>query len=293
MKNYLFKLLLNARAGLFVLLASGLAVLGHGQPIDQVVAPALENFQPLRLHSSETQMEPHSYWWVRSRIRRVERDFLPDDAERVQVLNSRWQIVEMDRSHDEGDIFAATLALWQERDGYQELFRCQGNACGTSQHWVEAVFGQSILHGLNRHQNYSTGLVGDDIRVLYSVRRGTQINYLYWFEAIRTQPADQLAQQLRRGMVVLADAFTPEVWVDLLARYPQWQLILVGHDYSEQADVALSAGRAAAEQVALSWAEAGVEADRLRVESVGYFAPDATRSNRVTVLLPPAVDRLP
>jgi hypothetical protein len=278
---------------LLLVAAMSLSAFTQAQVIDDAVAPALDNFQPLRLHSSGEQLEPHTYWWVRSRIRRVERDFLPDDAERVQVLNSRWQIVEMDRNHDEGDIFAATVALWEERDGYEEVFRCQGNACGTSQHWVEAVFGQSILHGLNRHQNFSTGLVGDDIRVLYTVRRGTQINYLYWLEAIRTQPADQLAQQLRRGVVVLADAYTPQVWSDLLDRYPHWQLILVGHDYTPQADAALNRGREAASEVAQVWRQAGIEAARLRVESVGYFAPDALRTNRVTVLLPPSVDRNP
>lgn len=285
--------LVKARMGLFMALTLGLVALSYAQPIDDIVGLALEDFQPLRQHSAGAELQSHSYWWVRSRIRRVERDFMPDNAERVQVLNSRWQIVEMDRSHDEGDIFAATLALWQDRDGYQELFRCQGNACGTSQHWVEAVFGQSILHGLNRHQNYSTGLVGDDIRVLYSVRRGTQINYLYWFEAIRTQPVDQLAQRLRRGEVVLAEAYAAEVWAELLTRFPHWQFILVGHDYAQQADAALSAGRDAASQVAQNWIQVGIAADRLRIESVGFFAPNAERTNRVTVLLPPSVDQLP
>lgn len=276
-----------------ILMTTIFSFTAQAQAVEDIVAPALADFQPLRLHSSGVEMAPYSYWWVQSRIRRVERDFMPDRAERVQVLGSRWQIVEIDRSHDEGDVFAATLALWQESDGYEEVFRCQGNACGTSQHWVEAVFGQSILHGLNRHQNFSTGLVGDDIRVLYTVRRGTQINYLYWFEAVRTQPVDQLAQDLRRGVVVNAEAFSPQIWSELLIRYPHWQLILVGHDYSSLADDALMAGRSAAEQVAQGWITAGVERDRLRVESVGYFAPDAGRTNRVTVLLPPTVDRNP
>lgn len=62
MKITLIHRLWNSRLGLLLLLATALSGNVQAQIIDDVVAPALADFQPLRLHSSGADMEPHSYW---------------------------------------------------------------------------------------------------------------------------------------------------------------------------------------------------------------------------------------
>ncbi|MCH8551308.1 MAG: DUF4892 domain-containing protein [Natronospirillum sp.] len=248
---------------------------------------ALRDFQPNRLRSEGAIEEPHRYWWVRSALRRIERDFAPDDAERVDVLFSRWQVIEIDRAHDQADVFEQVRRSWKENDGYQEIFHCEGNSCGTSQHWANEVFNESILYGLNRHQHYSTGTVGDDIRVLYAVRRGTQLNYVYWLEAVRTNPAGRLASDLRAGEAILASAFPAQVWAEVLDNQPDWELVLVGHDYSMNTQQAIDSGRQQAERFLDTWVDEGIDSDRVRVESVGYLAPRVGLGSRVTVVLPP------
>ncbi len=253
----------------------------------ELALEAMREFRPNQVRSEGSVEEPHRYWWVRSALRRIERDFAPDDAERVEVRFRRWQVVEFDRAHDQADIFARVRQHWKDSDNYEEVFHCEGNGCGTSQHWANEVFGESILYGLNRHQHYSTGTVGDDIRVLYAVRRGTQLNYLYWLEAVRTDPADRLAENLQSGDALLASAFPPVVWESVLANHPDWELVLVGHDYSRDTDQALASGRREAENFLAEWEAQGIDGDRIRLESVGYLAPEPGRSNRVTVILPP------
>lgn len=150
-----------------------------------LVDNAVADFQPTRVMSEGVREEAHRYWWVKSPLRRAGGQFRLDREERLDVRNRRWGVVEIDRSHNQADAFERVLELWAD-DGYEEIFSCQGAACGNSQHWANNVFNESILYGLSRYQHYSTGTVGDDrIRVLYAVRRGTQINYVYWMEAER------------------------------------------------------------------------------------------------------------
>lgn len=272
-----------------LLAALGLLAFGLGagqQARAELALEVLQDFQPSQVRSEGVREEAHRYWWVRSPLRRIGRDFQPDDAERVQVRYSRWQVIEIDRAHDQADVFERVLSAWKE-DGYEEIFGCSGSACGTSQHWANEVFGQSILYGLDRHQHYSTGRVGDDIRVLYAVRRGTQLNYLYWLEAVRTNPADRLAANLRSGDAIMASAFPASVWADMLANQADWELVLVGHDYASDTEQARANGRQQAEAFLAEWAEQGIDIDRVRVESVGYLAPEPGRSSRVSVILPP------
>ena len=251
-----------------------------------LVTEALRDFRPYQIVTDEVREEPHRYWWIKSPLRRAGGDFAPDRADRVDVRYSRWQVIEVGRSYDQGNVFNRILETW-EADGYEEIFSCSGSGCGNSQHWANNVFGESILYGLDRHQNYSTGTVGDDIRTLYTVRRGSQLNYVYWLEAVRTDPADRLADNLQDGAAVLATSFPPMVWQDVLSNNPDWDLVLVGHDYESDFDTAIANGLNAAESVMSDWEELGIDADRVRLESVGYLAPSPGQDQRVTVILPP------
>ncbi len=262
-----------------------------GQSSDGLVPPAvLSNFEPVQVRSEGQRADSHQFWWIQSRLRRAGNDFRLEREERLNVLSTRWRILEFDRSYDESAIFEAVLSAWEE-DGYQERFRCSGSACGSSQDWANQVFGESILYGLDRRQHYSTGTVGDDIRVLYAVQRGTQVNYLYWLEAVRTRPEDRLANALIRGQAVSSDAFEPPVWLALLNKYPDWRLVLVGHDYDGTLDESMAQGQAAAEAVLERWSDAGVAPTRIRTRSVGYLAPEPGQGDRVSVILPPTLQQ--
>lgn len=152
-----------------------------------LVDEAIADFQPTRILSEGMRAEPHRYWWIKSPLRRAGNQFRVDREERLEVRNRRWAVVEIDRAHNQADVYERVLETWAD-EGYEEIFSCQGAACGNSQHWANNVFNESVLYGLSRYQHYSTGTVDDSIRVLYAVRRGTQINYVYWLEAERTEP---------------------------------------------------------------------------------------------------------
>ncbi|MEX0584344.1 MAG: DUF4892 domain-containing protein [Natronospirillum sp.] len=268
-----------------IIVVVSLCLLATGVMAD-LITDTLQDFRPHRIVTEQVRDEPHRYWWVQSPLRRVGNDFALDREEDVDVRYSRWQVVEFDRSHDQRNLFRQVLSDW-EADGYEELFRCEGASCGNSQHWANNVFGESILYGLNRHQHYSTGLVGDDIRVLYAVRRGTQLNYVYWLEAVRTDPTDRLAETLETGQALLATSFPPAVWRDVLENNPDWQLILVGHNYDGDLDTARAKGERAAQSMSNQWQEQGIDEGQIVVESVGYLAPSGASNERVTVVLPP------
>lgn len=263
-----------------------LGCLSSGAKAD-LVSDVLQSFRPNQMISETVRDEAHRYWWVKSPLRRPGGEFVLEREDRVDVRYARWRVYQIDRSHDQRDIFEQIRNLWVERDNYEEIFSCQGSGCGNSQHWANNVFGESRLYGLDRHQHYSTGTVGDDIRTLYVVRRGSQLNYVYWLEAVRTNPADRLADDLAGGDAILAQSFPPQVWNDVLNNNPDWNLVLVGHDYADDFDTAEANGLVAAENVWDTWANLDIDSDRVRIESVGYLAPRSGQGNRVTVILPP------
>lgn len=275
-------------APLIALLALGL--LSSTAKADLVI-DVLQSFQPNQVVSETVRDEPHRYWWVKSPLRRPGGEFILDRDERVDVRYARWRVYEIDRSHDQAQIFQQIRNHWKEQDGYEEIFSCQGSSCGNSQHWANNVFGESRLYGLDRHQHYSTGTVGEDIRTLYAVRRGSQLNYVYWLEAIRTNPSDRLADDLADGDAVLAESFPPQVWHDVLSNNPDWRLVLVGHDYADDFDTAEANGLALAEAIWDDWADLNIDSERVRIESVGYLAPRSGQGSRVTVILPPGFQR--
>ncbi len=54
------------------------------------------------------------------------------------------------------------LHLQLLKAGARELFRCEGNACGSNRAWALGQFQSSLLVGRNVYQRYSALVVGED-----------------------------------------------------------------------------------------------------------------------------------
>lgn len=251
------------------------------------MADVLRGFQPSRLLDSGVANEPQPFWWLKSAVKRVGSEYLADNEERLEVQRLRWELYEIASIHSEANIYERIMDAWRA-EGYDEVFSCRAVSCGSSQHWAVHVFEIPTLYGLNRNQFYSTGTVDGNIRVLYVVRRGTQTNYVYWLEASEHLSSELIPNRLMAGNAINATDYEPSVWADILARHPDWSVTLVGHDYNPSLAEARAAGSAAADDVRTSWAAAGIDSERMAIESVGYLAPDeANPQARVKVILPP------
>lgn len=256
--------------------------------VNASVANVLQSFPTPRLLAETQVTEPQQFWWLQSAVKRVGNDYLADREERIEIQRLRTELYELSSQYSEQTIYHRIIESWKA-EGYEELYSCSAVSCGSSQHWAVHVFDIPTLYGLNRNQFYSTGLINGDIRVLYVVRRGTQTNYVYWQEASQRGNVERLPAYLLSGMAVPVEQFEADYWSVVLADNPDWVVTLVGHDYSADLSEALLQGRERATRVAETWRTAGIAEAQIRVESVGYLAPDgANPTPKVKVILSPS-----
>lgn len=92
------------------------------------------------------------YQLVLGNLRRVAGQVVPERVERLRGSLTRITY-EIPGGFNGEDVIEFYVAQAQE-SGYQELFRCEGRACGNSAHWANNIFGNRALYGPERNQYY-------------------------------------------------------------------------------------------------------------------------------------------
>jgi len=197
----------------------------------------------------------------------------------------------------------------------QELFRCQGRACGSSNFWANDLLGNRILYGPEQEQFYvalsSSNAAGESDRyyVLYVITRGNRSVYAHLDvlepELADARPGPESPQtllerlQLDGSVIVRAirfgedDALVESEGLELvasaLALAPQLRVLVVGHlRESGDVDALLARTQRRADAVVQALQQAGIDSSRLQARGAGPLAPvcaQAPCSDRVEIVL--------
>lgn len=199
----------------------------------------------------------------------------------------------------------------------QELYRCQGRGCGSSNFWANDVFENRILYGPEAEQYYLASTVGSDEQhisaylALYVITRGNRSVYAHLdiielsepVSDVRSTTPEALALQLQQeGSVILRgvsfdaqDEVVDEggltVLLNALRNAPLMQLYLVAHLGGDAPlEQLLTRSSIRAQNLANRLVEAGINAPRILPQGVGPLAPacqQAPCAERVEIVLRP------
>jgi outer membrane protein OmpA-like peptidoglycan-associated protein len=197
----------------------------------------------------------------------------------------------------------------------QELFRCQGRACGSSNFWANDILGNRILYGPEQEQFYvalsSSNSAGESDRyfVLYVITRGNRSVYAQLDvlepELADVQPGPESPQALldrlqQDGSVivrairfgqddVLLESEGLEFVAGALALAPELRVLVVGHlRESGDVDALITRTQRRAQAVVEGLQQAGIDSSRLQARGAGPLAPvcaQAPCSDRVEIVL--------
>jgi outer membrane protein OmpA-like peptidoglycan-associated protein len=197
----------------------------------------------------------------------------------------------------------------------QELFRCQGRACGSSNFWANDILGNRILYGPEQEQFYvalsSSNAAGESDRyfVLYVITRGNRSVYAQ-LDVLEPELADaqtgpespqSLLERLQQeGSVIvrgirfgeddaLLDSEGLEMVGSALALAPELRVLVVAHlRESGDIDALITRTQRRAEAVLSRLQQAGIDRARLQARGAGPLAPvcaQAPCSDRVEIVL--------
>ena len=96
-----------------------------------------------------------------------------------RLIRYTWQIVD---GFSSAEVMRELLQRVQESGFAEQLFVCEGRACGKSAQWANRVFQQRILYGREDQQAYaaySLGEEGNDRLMVYSAVRTADRQYLH------------------------------------------------------------------------------------------------------------------
>lgn len=234
--------------------------------------------------------------------------------EREQVLSGELRRItlEMDGVQKSG-ILKVTEKIEKQlaKLNARRLFSCSAQDCGSSNAWANYVFQIKQLYGLNRHQYYSAWeLVADtgavNFLAVYVVKRGNRRVYLQIetlssdrsvANTVATSPAAIISAVEEQGFVVLSGlSFNDDSvqlgdsqrqsWVEVFKRRPQWQWIIVGHDYGRGTlDKQRQRSLLYAEKMREIFIAHGVKAEILTAHGVGSLAPrGGAATSRVEII---------
>lgn len=242
-----------------------------------------------------------NYRLALGRLQRVSGRVVAGREERVQGELTRITY-EIPSSYSGADVFARLSA--QLLSGGEELYRCQGRACGSSNFWANDIFANRVLYGPETDQFYLASTRPADVErpgiytALYVITRGNRtvlahldvlklpgLDHSQQTLAQESASATLLAKLQQDGVVELPalqfdrqDQLIEEGGISLvmeaLLANPQLRVYVVAHLRAEgtlEAQVERSRRRAAL--ITARLVEAGIAAERISAQGVGPLAP--------------------
>lgn len=258
-----------------------------------------------------------NYRLALGRLQRVSGRVTAGREERIQGELTRITY-EIPASYTGADVFER-LSTQLLRDGGEELYRCQGRACGSSNFWANEIFSNRVLYGPETDQFYLASTRPADVdspgiyTALYVITRGNRTVLAHL--DILTLPGDSDSQQIllqqvtpetllatlqRDGFVVLPglqfdgqDQLIDEggmaLVIETLRENPQLRVYVVAHLRAEETlEAQLERSRHRAALIVAQLAEAGIAAGRISAQGVGPLAPScstASCAERVELVL--------
>lgn len=243
-----------------------------------------------------------NYRLALGRLQRASGRVMAGREERIQGALTRITY-EIPSSYTGADVFAR-LSTQLLSGGGEELYRCQGRACGSSNFWANDIFANRVLYGPETDQFYlaSTRAANTEspgvYTALYVITRGnrTVLAHLDILTLPGASHSEQVSVQVSTSEALLArlqqdgavvvpglqfdgqDQLIDEgglaLLIETLLVNPQLQVYIVAHLRAEgslEAQVERSRHRSAL--IAAQLGAAGIAAERISAQGVGPLAP--------------------
>lgn len=278
-----------------------------------------EQLQLQPYHNAHTMFETHGqvdeYILALGSHKKVSGSWRLDRQQRLSGALDRYTL-ELPEGHSAENGFDFYLDQLQNFN-FRELFHCKSRDCGTSNSWANNHFKILQLYGLDQFQFYGAyEITTADSKPyyvsLYAVQRGNkrvylQVDVLHIDKIIElgiaSSPESIIKTIVTSGYYVFPDLVVQDTQgntriqiraahlqtlIDVLAQKANWNIALVGHDYSavatpQQQKESLTY----AEQLKAALVENGVAAKRVSTYGIGGLAPAGRgdREARVEVVL--------
>lgn len=158
--------------------------------------------------------------------------------------------------------------------GGNKLFECFSRACGSSNQWANKVFGYSRLYGFDQSQSFASYQLNNQYFSLYSVQRGNKQVYLR-LEVLVTQPLGFQALLAKGQGVPFGNDSEIQMIKQYMAENSGKLLWLVGRNNDDVTpQEQLTRAKVSVNRLKLALIEQGVEAERIKLHSLGGFAPE-------------------
>lgn len=239
-----------------------------------------------------------NYRLALGRLQRVSGRVMAGREERIQGALTRITY-EIPSSYTGADVFARLSAQLLSGGG-EELYRCQGRACGSSNFWANDIFANRILYGPETDQFYLGSTRAADVEspgiytALYVITRGNR-TVLAHLDILTLPVTDQmppistsdalLARLQQDGVVVvpglrfdeqdqLIDEGGLTLLIETLRANPQLRVYVVAHLRAEGSlEAQVERSRHRAELIAAQLGDGGIAAERISAQGVGPLAP--------------------
>ena len=192
-----------------------------------------------------------NHWVILGAVERIKGQVSPENQLYLSGRLTKW-LWQIPAGHTAADAFGQIKAQLSDA---QDLFSCEGRACGLSNDFANKVFKQSILSGRDSDQLYWAGLEegkAPKLWLLYSIKRSNKGVYVY-LERVRLKKAAaaplQKYVQLGQLQTFFANHYLPLMRLDsqvaklsdehvlwlkqLLKDYPNKKFALVVHRYGK------------------------------------------------------------
>lgn len=292
---------------LFVVVFFSVATASMAAPLE------LQTYHNARiLFESKTQTD--EYLFALGSYKKVAGAWRLDRQQRLSGNLERFTL-ELPEGHSAKNGFDFYLDQLQNFN-FRELFHCQSRDCGTSNSWANNHFKILQLYGLDQFQYYGAYEVttADDKPFyisLYAVQRGNkrvymQVDILHIDKLIElgiaSSPESIIKSIETSGYYVFPDLVAEDekgktsiqikpahiqALIDVLTQKPDWNIALVGHDYTPGALAQQQKeAQVYADQLKVALQAKGVAASRLTTYGLGSLAPAGRgdRSARVEVV---------
>lgn len=292
------------RAVLAILISMGLQTLVWSQGGADVPGsadyPGISRFPGARIVEYRESGDTN-YRLALGRLQRVNGRVVAGREERVQGELTRITY-EIPSSYSGADVFARLSA--QLLSGGEELYRCQGRACGSSNFWANDIFANRVLYGPETDQFYLASTRPADVdspgiyTSLYVITRGNRtvlahldVLTLPGLDNSQQTPAQEstsatLLGTLERDGVVevqglqfdsqdqLIEESGISLVIEALLANPQLRVYVVAHLRAEGTlETQVERSRRRAALIAARLSEAGIAAERISAQGVGPLAP--------------------
>lgn len=217
------------------------------------------------------QSDTRDYRLILGGLEKINGVLQPEKEKRVagRITEISYRIPENHTADEAFEHFYSQIIA----QGGEELFRCSGRDCGSSNQWANNIFRYFRLYGVDNSQSFASLQLNGDYISVYSVRRGNKRVYLR-LDVLEGHTGGASSQQsdetkIRREISSKQDV---EGLLELLKSSSELSIWIVGYDFNPGTkQQQLTRSKQQAEQLKNQLVASGIDATRVFIHAAGSF----------------------